>query len=242
MGNSLNSGADNRQERRAGAGWFVRRECWTLSGKAWVLLSIAVFATVLSACCEVQSFLAVTKPARAKLLVVEGWIPAYALKQAIVEIGTGGYREVVTSGCLTNEDSGDRVGSTYADWGAQRLQRYGLSGVPITPVPCYVERRDRTYTSALAVKQWLEKNRPEATAIDVLTLDAHARRSRLLFQKALGDKIIVGIIAVPDVEYDPEHWWRSSEGVREILGEGIAYAYARFFFWPSAPEPEPTRT
>lgn len=35
-------------------------------------------------------------------------------------------------------------------------------------------------------------------------------------------------------EYDPRHWWRTSEGVRNVVGESIAYLYARFFFRPAA--------
>ncbi|MGA2556129.1 MAG: hypothetical protein ABSG04_07630, partial [Verrucomicrobiota bacterium] len=61
----------------------------------------------------------------------------------------------------------------------------------------------------------------------------HARRSRLLFQKACGDDTKVGVIALDDVGYDPTHWWRTSEGVREVVGEGIAYLYARIVFHPS---------
>jgi uncharacterized SAM-binding protein YcdF (DUF218 family) len=238
MDNPSPSDAARGQQRQAMAGLLVRKACWTLSGRGKIILAIALVGTGLIAFCKAQSFLSVTEPTHGKVLVVEGWIPAYALRQAIVEFRNGGYREVVTSGCLTHEDSGERVGSTYADWGAQRLQRYGLSAELITPIPCYVEHRDRTYSSALTVRQWLEHNRPDTIAIDVLTLDAHARRSRLLFQKALGDRFNVGIIAVPDSEYDPKHWWRSSEGVREILGESIAYIYARFFFWPLSHEPE----
>ena len=42
-----------------------------------------------------------------------------------------------------------------------------------------------------------------------------------------------GIVVMDDanLDYDAKHWWRSSEGVREVLGEGIAYIYAKFFFW-----------
>ena len=61
----------------------------------------------------------------------------------------------------------------------------------------------------------------------------HARRTRLLFQEAFGSKVAVGVIAVPDDAYDPRHWWRSSEGVRDVVGEAIAYVYARFFFYPA---------
>ena len=59
---------------------------------------------------------------------------------------------------------------------------------------------------------------------------------RLLFQKALGDGIKVGIIAVPNPDYDPKYWWRYSDGVREVIGESIAYIYARLFFWPLGQE------
>jgi len=68
---------------------------------------------------------------------------------------------------------------------------------------------------------------------NVLTEDVHARRTRLLFQEAFGRETTIGIIAVPDPDYDAKHWWRYSEGVREVLGESIAYIYAKFFFWPA---------
>jgi UDP-N-acetyl-D-mannosaminuronate dehydrogenase len=37
----------------------------------------------------------------------------------------------------------------------------------------------------------------------------------------------------PSPDYDSKHWWRYSDGVREGIGESIAYIYARFFFYPS---------
>jgi hypothetical protein len=51
-----------------------------------------------------------------------------------------------------------------------------------------------------------------------------------MFEKAFGDSADVGIVALDDPQYDREHWWRSSDGVREVLGEVIAYIYARFYF------------
>jgi L,D-peptidoglycan transpeptidase YkuD (ErfK/YbiS/YcfS/YnhG family) len=35
-------------------------------------------------------------------------------------------------------------------------------------------------------------------------------------------------------DYNPKQWWRYSDGVREVIGESIAYIYAKFFFYPSA--------
>jgi len=75
-------------------------------------------------------------------------------------------------------------------------------------------------------------------SINILTEDAHARRTLLLYQKAFGKNVAVGVISVSNPNYDPTRWWRYSDGVREVIGESIAYIYARFFFWPGAAEPE----
>ena len=82
------------------------------------------------------------------------------------------------------------------------------------------------------MKKWLAKREPTVKSVTVLTLDVHARRTRLLYRKALGQGITVGVMAIADREYDPEHWWRYSEGVKEITSEAFAYLYARFFFFP----------
>ena len=58
------------------------------------------------------------------------------------------------------------------------------------------------------------------------SLTPHARRSKMMFTKVFGKNVAIGIIALNDPLYDPKHWWRTSEGVREVLGEAIAYMYA----------------
>jgi len=45
---------------------------------------------------------------------------------------------------------------------------------------------------------------------------------------------LVCVIAVPVRTFDPEHWWRSSQGFRLVTGELLAYTYARLFFHPSS--------
>ena len=73
-------------------------------------------------------------------------------------------------------------------------------------------------------------------SINVLTEDVHARRTRLLFRKAFGHEITIGIIAVPDPDYDSRRWWRYSAGVRDVFSETAAYLYARFLFHPRGRE------
>jgi hypothetical protein len=55
----------------------------------------------------------------------------------------------------------------------------------------------------------------------------------LLYEKAFGKNVVVGIISVPNPDYDVRHWWRYSDGVREVLSESVGYVYARLFFYPS---------
>ena len=70
-------------------------------------------------------------------------------------------------------------------------------------------------------------------SLNVLTEIVHARRSQLLFSKALGPEISVGIIAIPNPDYDARRWWRSSEGLKDLFSESLGCFYARFFCRPS---------
>jgi hypothetical protein len=108
-----------------------------------------------------------------------------------------------------------------------------LSPDLIQMVPSRVSDRDRTYSAARALRDWFSENHVIVHGLNVVTEDVHARRSRLLFQEAFGPGVKVGIVAVPNPDYDARHWWRYSEGVREIIGESIAYIYAKLLFYPS---------
>jgi hypothetical protein len=44
--------------------------------------------------------------------------------------------------------------------------------------------------------------------------------------------VVVGTLAIPDNEYDERRWWKTSEGVRTVIGEALAYVYARVLFHP----------
>jgi len=63
-----------------------------------------------------------------------------------------------------------------------------------------------------------------------VTEGTHARRTRLLFKRALGPDVAVGVIAIPSPDFDAKHWWQYSQGVEEVVQEGIGYLYARCFF------------
>jgi hypothetical protein len=178
----------------------------------------------------IHPFLAVTHRVPAKILVVEGWTHYFGVDAAVNEFKTGHYERLLTTG---GPEKGMGTNSAAYDTDAwQSAELLAKAGIPAESVPSLFIGRDRTYNSAVTLRDWFHKHGLQPGSIDVLTEDAHARRTWLLFQEALGPGIEVGIISVANPDYDANHWWRSSDGVREVLDEGIAYIYAKFFFWP----------
>jgi uncharacterized SAM-binding protein YcdF (DUF218 family) len=214
---------------------FTRRERWGLSLRGWLVLIFVLALAAGAWVLNIQPFLAPTKRVDTNILVVEGWVNEYAIRAAVTEFQSGHYEKIYTTG-------GPVVGSggysndynTSASVGAQRLVSAGIPASRVQMTPSHVSGRDRTYSSALALREYFQTNGIAVKSFNVLTEDVHARRTRLLFQEAFGRETTIGIIAVPDPDYDARHWWRYSEGVREVLGESIAYVYAKFFFWPAS--------
>ena len=214
-------------------GFLIRKERWGLSWRGWLIVAIAVLGLGWAWMRGIYPFLAVTHRVDTKVLVVEGWVPDPVIQAAIHEFKSGSYERVFStggpvewSGGYTSDDD------TSAIWGFGRLRRGGIASGLVQMVPARVVGRDRTYSSAVALKDWLREHRLSVQSINVVTEDVHARRTRLLFHEAFGKGVTVGIIAVPNPDYDSRHWWRYSEGVREVIGESIAYGYARFLFVP----------
>ena len=211
--------------------FFVRRrEVWQLTWRARLLL-LAVLAAVGAWLVRgVGGFLAVSEPVRGRYLVVEGWMPAFAYQYAGEAFRAGRYERVIAVGALPDFALSNGAPREFAAVGS--LVAAGIPPDAIVEAMGGPVHQDRTYHSALNLRRWLASQRIASTRLDVITLGPHARRSRLLFEKALGPGVTVGVYAVPDPRFDLAHWWRSSEGVRSVLGETIAYVYARLFFDP----------
>ena len=181
----------------------------------------------------IHPFLTPTQRVDANILVVEGWVHDYVIRAAAKEFMTGGYKQVFSTGGPST-GSGGYTGDadTSASVGAGELRASGISSTFIQMVPSHVIGRDRTYYSAVALRDWFRERNMNVGSFNIVAEDAHSRRTWLLFQEAFGDEAKVGIISVPNPDYDAKLWWRSSEGFREISSETLAYLYARLFFYP----------
>src|SRR5437660_396470 len=143
------------KERQIARRFLHRRECLLPTWRGWLVLLFVVAALMVFSIRGAYSFLAVNDPVENGELVVEGWLPDYALQEAITEFGRGHHsRMFVTGGPLENGAPLSEY-RTYAELGAATLLRLGLNTNAVQAVPAPRVRLDRTYASALALKGWL---------------------------------------------------------------------------------------
>lgn len=209
-----------------------RREGWFPTWRGWLAVSGVLLALALLVVGRLHPFLAVTSPVDSDYLAVEGWVPDFVHEAGLKEFRKGGYKLLLVPGGPLEKGEPLSEYQTFAEFGAAVLRRYGCPTNVLRAVPAPKVRHDRTYASAYALRLWLEREKLPPRRLNVVTADSHARRTRLLFQKAFGDATEIGIIAIPDDRFDSNRWWRSSQGFRTITGEAIGYVYARFLFSP----------
>jgi uncharacterized SAM-binding protein YcdF (DUF218 family) len=225
-------------KQRAFGGLLVRKYRWGLSLPAKLLLLIVACVLLTIAFRNTYSFLATTQRVDSDVLVVEGWIHPYAIQVAANEFRNYSYQRVFsTGGPVVGKGGYINDYQTAASVGADLLKKAGIPPDLIQMVPSHVMGRDRTYSSALALRDWLHEHDVRVRSLNIVTEGAHARRTRLLFEKALGPDINVGVISVNSPDFDAKRWWHYSEGVEDVIDEGIGYLYARFVFPASSELP-----
>ncbi len=214
-------------------GLVRRKEVWRPSWRGWLLLLGLTAGVTWFVVLNAYSFLAVSRPLKTDILVVEGWIHGYAIKAAVEEFKLGGYKAVFSTGGPVPGTGGyTNDFNTSASVGAERLIAHGIPRELVHTVAAREHARDRTYYSAVVLKRYFREHQIDVRAVNVVTETTHARRTLLLFEKALGPEIEVGVIPKFNPDFNPDHWWRYSDGVRDVIGESIAYVYAKLFFRP----------
>ena len=168
------------------AGLLVRRYRWGLSARGFLVFGFSLATVFVVFFLESYPFLAITRPVPSDTLGVEGWMNEYAMKQAAAQYARGHYPHLFTTGGPTMGKGGGYINdfNTSASVGAELLKKAGIPREAIQMVPSHVNGRERTYSSAIALRDWFRENKTPVSSINVLTEGAHARRTRLLYQKA----------------------------------------------------------
>jgi DUF218 domain len=207
---------------------FRRRTIWW---PTWLGFLLVISTTVIALAgwfAYGESFLALSRPLRADVLVVEGWIGREGIRAAVAEYEHGSYRYIVATGGLTSGRWEDEP-TSYAAMAARELLRLGVPQESVIVATAQETENHRTFESAVAVSRALHEAGIEPTALNVFTFGSHARRSAMVFAKVNSAGPRVGVIGwVPPV-YAREPWWKSSERSRELLEETAGYIYEAFF-------------
>lgn len=203
-----------------------------LTWQARLILSVAVLIALIIGVANLYRFLAPSAPPHKGLMVMEGWIHDFALDEAVAIYRQGEYTGIVCTGVPIETGSYIQQYSSYPEMTAARLRHLGIPDDRIIIAVAEDQRKDRTYLSAVALRQSFMAYNIGETNLHLVTTGAHGRRSRMLFRKALGPEYNIGITCLEENDYSPEDWYTCSSGVRSVIGELIAYVYAALFFHP----------
>ena len=225
---------ESKKKRAPGSKLLRRRQVLWPTWRGWLLLAFFGFLLFELFLRSIHPFLAVNDSKPGGLLVVEGWLPDYALEHAVREFHSHQYQMIAVTGGPMEAGSPLSPYRTYAELGAATLLKMGMETNQVVAVPSPWVPQDRTYVSAVSLEIWLRNRNQGIPQLNLVSMGPHSRRSRLLFHKAFDSKLHVGIICVPVRDYDPRHWWKTSSGVRSVVDEIVGYLYARFFFRDSA--------
>lgn len=208
-----------------------RREMWAITREGWVIAMMGLIIFTIFMLKNIHPFLAVNSPIKADILVVEGWLPDYAIESAIAEFKKGGYSQLFATGVPLSKGYYLAEYKNYAELTAATCIALGFDRDKVVAIPAASVVKHRTAASAIALRDWLSTSALKVNSINLYSLGTHARRSWIIFKGVLNPEVKVGIIAAEPEDYNPQEWWTSSEGFRTVTGEIIAYIYARFVDW-----------
>jgi hypothetical protein len=158
-------------------------------------------------------------------MVVEGWLPDYALKQSVDEFRARHYRYILTAGSPLLSGYYFSGQKTSADLAAATLCSLGLSSNVVIAAPGPSVARGRSRAHATAIKEWLDKHDPSVRSINVFSLGVHGRRTQMTFKSVFGKNMQIGIISAPDAAFDADRWWLTSEGFKTVSEEALGYCW-----------------
>jgi hypothetical protein len=209
------------------------KECWRVTWIGWMgLLALGCLVLFLFLF-TIHPFLAPTKPVDADILIQDNFLVDYGLKKLSDEFRSKNYSMIICTGGLLEIGSNLVEYKTWAELSAARLKKLGINEKVIVPIIPKPVERDKTFASAQAVKNWLVQNKIQPKGINLISIGPYSRNSWMLYKKAIGEDIPVGIIAYEyGGEQDHKRWWKTSSGVRTVLEATIAYLYTKLVFDP----------
>lgn len=210
---------------------FKQRQVWlpTFFGFCVIAVVLTMFSFFIIR--NVATFLAENKPIAGRYLVVEGWVDQISLLRALKMYKKGSYEALITTGGpILGQPKSDY--KTHAESAAAFIRKQGFDNSQLNVVPAPASAQNRTFLSAVMVREWLAANKNGLVSIDVFSDSVHARRTQLLYKMAFSDQVQIGIISAPPNGFKLRQWWKTSIGARTVLSEFLGFVRAKYFFYP----------
>ncbi|MCD4698603.1 MAG: hypothetical protein K8S16_20430 [Bacteroidales bacterium] len=209
-----------------------QRVCYRLTFAGWLLILGFNFLLIFFILKYISIFLVVNKPLDTKILIIDGLLPGYAYDSIVKLIEKDKYKYVITTGVDVDYTFNSDEQFNIADFSFKILSTKDIKNCKLHSAPAHLIYRDRTYSSAIALKDWFITQRIFPGEINVVSFSCHSRRTWVLYRKAFRDFARVGIISIRDQSYNYTKWYYYSRGVRQVLSETIGYLYSSIFFHP----------
>jgi uncharacterized SAM-binding protein YcdF (DUF218 family) len=97
-------------------------------------------------------------------------------------------------------------------------------GVPKKAIVPFAHDAPNTLEELRDLNDFVQKHRWKQ--IMIVTSNYHTRRTRYLARHVFPPTIEVQVISAPDVNYDPDSWWRTREGLKLYLHETVGMIVA----------------
>jgi len=177
-------------------------------------------------------FLAYQKPVNSQILVVDGWMTQDNILLAAKYFEQNQYEFIITSGGPINRTLLNPMHDSYAEQASFILEKYGIPANKIITVSTPASAQNRTFLSAVTVRDWLDNDNLNSHSLNLFTSGVHSRRSHLLYEMAFGADKQIGVVLAPPNGYQLDNWWNSSAGAKGVLMETISLAWTVCCFDP----------
>ena len=201
----------------------------TLPGLIIILLILFILIYLLFI--NAANFLAIEQPVGSRHLIIEGWLGKSELEEARRVFEANAYELAIVSGGPIIDEF-NRGPANYAERARAYLISSGFPENKLIAIPASHSAQDRTFLSAVMVRDWYTNQDIRVESLDIFTSSVHSRRSRDLFQLAFGAESRIGVYAATPEGYELDRWWKSSAAIKKIISELLGWMFVQCCFDP----------
>ena len=173
---------------------------------------------------NIHGFLAVVKPVRADVLIIESWISPDAV-YSTDSLLLSDYTQCIIVGDASDRRSKEEMRKTVQ----KMIDEQNADSVQVIQLSIKSNGHPKTKSYALKVQQWLLERKMVPVGCNVLSEGAHARKSHIVFKRYLKSIAPVGVYAAPPSKYNSKRWIFSFNGWAWVILDSIKTTRAYIF-------------